>query len=72
MGSVGGPGTPNELLQFPDGSGHWGQDAKLIYFSRHQTSSYNGLAGGYVQVGDRITLGHWPSMPNGPDIPVTR
>jgi len=71
MGSVGGPGTPNELLQFNAGGGYWTQDVRLIYFSRNKKSDYNGLQGGYIQVGDRMTVGNWPSKPQ-PDIPDTR
>jgi hypothetical protein len=73
MGSSGGPGTPNELVQFDGSSGYWTKDQKLIYFSRNITSNYNGAAGGYVQVGDRITLGNYATKPNGePDVPVKR
>ena len=73
MGSAGGPGTPNELVQFDGSSGYWTKDQRLIYFSRNVTSNYNGLPGGYVQVGDRITLGNYATKPSGePDIPVKR
>ena len=72
MGGAGGPGTPNELVQFNSWGGYWTQDVRLIYYSRHQTSTYNGGAGGYIQVGDRIALGNWQSRPDGPDIPTTR
>ena len=72
MGSVGGPGTPDEMLQFNPGGGYWTQDVRLIYFSRNKKSDYNGLQGGYIQVGDRMTVGNWPSKPEGPDIPDKR
>jgi hypothetical protein len=70
MGTMGGPGTPDELLQFPDGGGFWTQDVKLIYFNKLSTSAYNGEAGGYIQVGDRIKLGGWQPTGDGqPNIP---
>ena len=69
MGGMGGPGTPNELVQFDDGGGYWTKDVRLIYFDRNKTSDYNGLKGGYVQLGDRITLGNWGSAANVSQIP---
>lgn len=72
LGSVGGPGTPNELLRFPNGSGYWTQDAKLIYFNRNRTSAYNGLPGAYIQVGDRVTLGGWQPTGGEPNVPRER
>jgi len=71
LGSVGGPGTPNELLQFDAGGGFWTKDVRLIYFDRNKTSDYNGGKGAYVQVGDRITLGNWQHRDE-PDIPDKR
>ncbi len=71
IGSMGGPGTPNELVQFDAGGGFWTKDVRLIYFSRNVTSTYNGLKGGYIQVGDRITLGSFPQRDQ-PDIPDKR
>ena len=70
LGSVGGPGTPDELLEFPNGSGFWTQDAKLVYFNKNATSAYNGEPGAYIQVGDRVKLGGWQPTGNGqPNIP---
>jgi hypothetical protein len=70
LGSVGGPGTPNELLDFANGTGFWTQDVKLVYYDKHATSGYNGEPGGYVQVGDRIKLGGWQATGGQPNIPV--
>ncbi|MEY2423137.1 MAG: hypothetical protein QOI95_3204 [Acidimicrobiaceae bacterium] len=71
LGSVGGPGTPNELLDFASGSGFWTQDVKLIYFNKNATSGYNGEPGGYIQVGDRVKLGGWQATGDGePNIPI--
>jgi len=71
LGSVGGPGTPNELLDFSSGTGFWTQDAKLIYYDKHATSVYNGEPGAYIQVGDRVSLGGWqPTADGQPNIPL--
>jgi hypothetical protein len=70
MGSTGGPGTPDELLDFSSGTGFWTQDVKLIYFNKNATSGYNGKPGAYIQVGDRIKLGGWKPTGDGqPNIP---
>ena len=51
----------------------WTKDAKLIYYSPSAKSNYNGLAGAYVQVGDRITLGGYQTSPDGePAVPTQR
>jgi hypothetical protein len=73
MGSAGGPGTPNELVQFDGSSGYWTKDSKLIYYSPSATSKYNGLAGAYIQVGDRVALGNWQATADGqPAVPTQR
>jgi hypothetical protein len=70
LGSVGGPGTPHELLEFRNGTGFWVQDTKLIYYDKHITSGYNGAPGGYIQIGDRVKLGGWQPTGDGqPAIP---
>lgn len=70
MGFTGGPGTPNELVGFPNGSGYWTQDVRLIYFDEKARSPYNGLAGAYKQVGDRVALGGWQATADGqPNVP---
>ena len=72
IGAMGGPGTPNELVQFDGQSGYWTKDVRLIYFDRDKTSDYNGLKGGYVQLGDRITLDSWGSAANISQIPARK
>jgi hypothetical protein len=70
LGSVGGPGTPDELLELANGSGFWTQDAKLVYFNKNAPSAYNGEPGAYIQVGDRVKLGGWqPSGSGQPNVP---
>ncbi len=72
MGAAGGPGTPNELVQFPNGSGYWTQDVKLIYYNPNLKSPYNGLDGSYAQAGDRVTLGGWVATADGQPAGVPR
>ena len=72
MGGVGGPGTPNELLEFRNGNGYWTRDAKLIYWNPNLTSGYNQSPGAYLQVGDRVTLGGWAPSPDGEPTGVPR
>jgi hypothetical protein len=72
LGSVGGPGTPHELLRFGNSGGYWTQDVKLIYIDFKRNSAYNGLRGAYVQVGDRIPLGGWRKTADGQPAGVPR
>jgi hypothetical protein len=74
LGKFGGPGTPNERLEFRPGNGYWTRDARLIYWNPGLTSKYNGAAGAYLQVGDRRLLGGWAKTPDGqPEgVPVDR
>jgi len=65
LGAVGGPGTPDELLQFRANNGYWTRDAKLLYWNKGLTSKYNGVAGAYLQVGDRRVLGSWKKSADG-------
>jgi hypothetical protein len=72
MGSAGGPGTKDELVQFEAGNGYWTKDTKLVYFDERQTSGYNGAAGAYVQPGDRVALGGWQATADGQPAGVVR
>jgi hypothetical protein len=74
LGAVGGPGTPDEQLSFRPNNGYWTRDAKLIYWNSGLTSRYNGVAGAYLQVGDRRVLGSWKKSADGqPEgVPVKR
>jgi hypothetical protein len=70
LGSVGGGEQPT--LSFPKGSWNWVQDVKLVYWNKAQPSPYNALKGKYFSVGGTRYGGasRFPSMPNGPDMPL--
>ncbi|MDQ1373510.1 MAG: hypothetical protein QOJ09_848, partial [Actinomycetota bacterium] len=69
-GVRGGGSTGHVLRGFPPGSYAWNQDMRQVYFSKTKPSPYNGTAGTYVSVGDRITLGGY--KPGDPPIPAQR
>ncbi|MEY2433019.1 MAG: hypothetical protein QOC92_2744, partial [Acidimicrobiaceae bacterium] len=72
LGATGGPGTPDERLEFRQGNGYWTRDVRLIYWNPHLTSGYNGDPGAYLQVGDRRTLGSWQASSDGQPLGVPR
>ena len=71
--AVGGGATGHSLLAFGPNNYFWIQDARIVYWDKKKPSSYNNKPGTYVQIqGDRVTLGRYKSMPNGPEMPYPR
>jgi hypothetical protein len=70
---IGGGSTGKSLLSFGPNNWFWIQDVRIVYWDKHKKSSYNGKPGTYVQVqGDRVNLGQYKTMPNGPEMPYPR
>jgi hypothetical protein len=61
LGCRGGGDTGQILRCFEPGSYTWNQDMRPVYWSTEKTSPYNGKAGTYVQMGNRIRLGGYPA-----------
>jgi hypothetical protein len=73
LGGVGGGSSNDPLLEFRENDWHWTQDNRVVFWSRHRASRYDGLSGTYVQVeGGRFDLGQLPVLQAGPPIPVVR
>jgi hypothetical protein len=73
MGTRGGGTTGYAELGFAPGDYQWTQDSSIVYFDKNATSSYNGKAGAYVQVGDsRYGEGQFPVLSGNPAIPTGR
>ena len=71
--AVGGGATGNSLLAFGPSNYFWIQDVRIVYWDKHKLSSYNNKPGTYVQIqGDRVNLGQYKAMPNGPEMPYPR
>lgn len=72
LGTFGGGATGKALLAFPNGSGYFTQDARVVYWNKNAPSPYNGKPGTYIQIeGDRYDHGHYPTV-DGPPIPSPR
>jgi len=60
-------------LAFGPNNYFWIQDARIVYWDKHKPSTYNKKPGTYVQMqGDRVNLGQYKTMPNGPEMPYPR
>lgn len=71
--AVGGGATGNSLLAFGPNNYFWIQDARIVYWDKHKPSSYNKKPGTYVQIqGNRVNLGQYKAVPNGPEMPYPR
>jgi hypothetical protein len=71
--AVGGGSTGQSLLAFGPNNYFWIQDVRIVYWDKHKASSYNNKPGSYVQIqGDRLNLGQYKSLPNGPEMPFPR
>jgi len=64
--AIGGGDTGRTLRGFTKGNYGWNQDLAVVYWSRNQTSKYNGKKGAYVQIGGRHKLGEWSTT----DLPI--
>lgn|GEM_PF-1588638 len=71
IGPIGGGASGHELLDFAPNDWQWTQDARVVYWDKHASSSYDGQPGTYVQIeGSRFNLGQYPVERGGPPIPM--
>jgi hypothetical protein len=67
LATAGGGATGQALLALGAGDWQWQQDARVEYWSKTTTSSYNGQPGTFISIeGNRFNIGQYPTLTEPP------